>query len=84
MTTKNTFNVDNNPTGEVDLVLDMTLEEEFYSKENPTEEDKDLFIVHLERKLKSVKDAVKVLHDEAEAMPSATFFKNKLWKIFKQ
>ena len=66
-----------------EMVEEYTPAETFYDLENPTQDDNDVYIEHLERKIKAMKQSLKVLHDEAEAMPSATYFKNQLWKLYK-
>jgi hypothetical protein len=71
------------PTDSYEEVKEYTPEEVYYNTEGDVPKHCEHYIVHLERKLKSLKDAVKELHDEIEVHDKLTYYKNKLWKIFK-
>ena len=48
------FNMHNDPTLEIEVVLDQTPAEVYYSLENPTQEDYEIYINYLENKIKSI------------------------------
>ena len=73
----------NDPTDEFDTITMLTPEDEFYSLELELSEPVEQYIEHLERKIKMMKNAVKILHDVAEQLDDSTFFEKNLWTIYK-
>jgi hypothetical protein len=72
----------NDPTDEFETVKEFTASEEFYNSEVEVPEHAEVYITYLELKIKAMKEATKILHDEME-QTHQTYFINKLWKIFK-
>jgi hypothetical protein len=67
-----------------EMVLEMNADEIFNnSPENEISEITEQYIEFLNKKLREKNKALKELHDEAEAIEGATYWKNKLWKIYK-
>jgi hypothetical protein len=66
-----------------EMVLDYNPEEAFDNANEVISEVTEQYIEFLKSKNRAMKKAIKELHDEAEAIEGATYWKNKLWSIFK-
>ena len=76
----NTFNIHNNPTEEMEVFFEPTPSQIFYNSDSELSEEAEIYINHLEQKLKAKNLAIETLRKEMDGREN-NYVVNQLWKI---